>query len=88
MLLLPNHLEYHETLANLPFFYNELTRTSSETFHLIQDGSGLFQLANDKRLEEYLFSGELDEQIEFVDAYEEVTESNEWSLSDEWLGSI
>lgn len=88
MLLLPHHLEYHETLANLPFFYNELAQNSSETLHLIQDGSGLFQLADDNRLKEYLFSGELDEQIEFVDAYEEVTASNKWSLSDEWVGSI
>ncbi|MCC3409910.1 MAG: hypothetical protein JGK17_31110 [Microcoleus sp. PH2017_10_PVI_O_A] len=88
MILLPHHLEYHETLAELPFFYTQIAQSSSETLHLIQDGSGLFQIADNKRLEDYLFSGELDEQIEFVDAYEEVETDNEWSLSDEWLGSL
>lgn len=88
MILLPHHLEFQETLANLPFFYEQIAQQSAEVLHLIQDGSGLFQLADDKRLKDYLFSGELDEQIEFIDAYEGVEPDNEWSLSSEWLGSL
>jgi hypothetical protein len=88
MILLPHHLEYQETLADLPFFYNQIARQSAEVLHAIQDNSGLFQIADDKRLKEYLFSGELDERIEFVDAYEEVEPDSEWSLSNEWLGSL
>ncbi|MEG4318125.1 MULTISPECIES: hypothetical protein [unclassified Microcoleus] len=88
MLLLPHHLEFQETLAELPFFYKQIANQSAETLHLIQDGSGLFELADDKRLKDYLLSGELDEYVEFVDAYEEVETSDAWSLGDEWLGSL
>jgi hypothetical protein len=88
MILLPHHLEFQETLTDLPFFYNQIARQSAEVLHLIQDASGLFQMVNDKRLKEYLFSGELNENIEFIDAYEELEEDNEWSLSNEWLGSL
>ena len=87
MLLLPHHYEYKETLADLPFFYKQMASSTSEIMHVIQK-FGIPELATDKQLEEYLFGGELDDQIEFVDAYEEVETSNTWSLSDEWLGSL
>jgi hypothetical protein len=87
MLLLPHHYEFQETLADLPFFYKEVASRTSEVMHLIQGTSGLPEMVNDKKLRDYLLSGELDEQIEFVDGYAEEV-SSEWDVSDVWLGSL
>jgi hypothetical protein len=87
MLLLPHHYEFQETLADLPFFYKEMASQTSEVMHLIQGASGLPEMVDGKKLRDYLLSGQLDEQIEFVDAYAEES-SNEWDISDVWLGSL
>jgi len=64
-----------------------MASSTSETMHVIQR-FGIPEVATDKQLQEYLLGGELDDQIEFIDAYEEVEASDAWSLSDEWLGSL
>lgn len=87
MLLLPHHYEFAETLADLPFFYKEMAGSTSETMNVIQR-FGVPEMATDKQLQEYLLGGEFDDQIEFIDAYEEVEINDTWSLSDEWLGSL
>lgn len=88
MILLPHHYEFQETLAGLPFFYKEMASRTCETMHVIQGASGLPEMVNNKRLQEYLLGGELDRQIEFVDAYNAEKVSSEWDVSDVWLGSI
>ncbi|MEG5048663.1 hypothetical protein [Microcoleus sp. B4-C1] len=96
MLLLPHHYEFAETLANLPFFYQEAASKTCEVMHLIQSNPNhLPELATANRLKEYLCSGEINDHVEFVDGYldSELTDENEnsstfWELGDEWLGSI
>ncbi len=95
MLLLPHHYEFGETLANLPFFYQEMASKTCEVMHVIQGNANcLPEMATTNRLREYLFGGEIDETVEFVDGYaDELTEEiddclTSWELSDEWLGSI
>jgi hypothetical protein len=99
MLLLPGHLEFAETLANLPFFYKEMAKNTCEVMHVIQSHPNhLPEIADARRLQEYLQSGEIDEFVEYIDGYADVDEPTEtkesddfltlWELSDEWLGSI
>jgi len=97
MLLLPHHYEFAETLANLPFFYQQMARETCEVMHVIQRSSNcLPEMVNSNRLQEYLCGGEIDETVEFVDGYadtetDDCSEYNSllnWELSDEWLGSI
>ncbi|MEG4032116.1 MULTISPECIES: hypothetical protein [unclassified Microcoleus] len=97
MLLLPHHHEFAETLANLPFFYQNAASKTCETMHLIQKNPNyLPEIVNTNSLQEYLLSGEIDELVEYVDGYadDELTEEengnplNLWELGDEWLGSI
>lgn len=96
MLLLPHHHEFAETLANLPFFYNEMASKTCETLHVIQKNPNhLPEFANANQLKEYLFGGEANDYVEFVDGYadepSQETENNflnPWELSDSWLGSI
>lgn len=101
MLLLPHHYEFAETLANLPFFYNEMASNTCDVLHLIQkDPNHLPEIANTNRLREFILSGETDELVEFVDGYANVDESSDednnnlliplipWDISDVWLGSI
>lgn len=96
MLLLPHHYEFAETLANLPFFYQEAASKTCEVMHVIQKNPyHLPELANTSRLQEYLLGGEIDEFVEFVDGYgDEPAEEqkgdqlNPWELGDVWLGSI
>jgi hypothetical protein len=94
MLLLPHHHEFRETLANLPFFYEEIARNTCEVMHVIQSNpTYLPEIADGRRLQEYLQGGEIDEFVEYIDGYaEEPEETDEcltsWELSDEWLGSI
>ena len=98
MLLLSHHLEFAETLAHLPFFYQQMASETCEVMHIIQRSSNcLPEMVNSNRLQDYLFGGEVDETIEFVDGYADIEtddgleEDNgllDWELSDEWLGSI
>lgn len=97
MILLPHHYEFAETLANLPFFYQEAASKTCETLHVIQTNPNhLPELASNTRLQEYLLSGEADEYVEFVDGYadEPIGEEEDgeylepWELGDVWLGSI
>jgi hypothetical protein len=98
MLLLPHHYEFAETLAHLPFFYKQMASETCEVMHVIQSSANcLPEIANSNRLQEYLFGGEIDETVEFVDGYADIEtddcleEDNnllDWELSDEWLGSI
>jgi len=100
MLLLPCHYEFGETLANLPYFYQQATRSSTENIHLLQKQENcLPELVSAKRLQEYLFSGEAEELVEYIDGYsvdnfdtDEVAEEENylplWELGDEWLGSL
>jgi hypothetical protein len=97
MLLLPGDLEFTETLANLPFFYKEMASRTCNNLHLLQSNPNyLPEIADDKRLQEYLQGGEIDAFVEYIDGYantDEPTEKNDdclnsWELSDEWLGSI
>lgn len=93
MLLLPHHLEYKETLANLPFFYEEMARNTCEVVHLIQSNPNFLpEMATASRLQEYLLGGEADENVEYIDGYaDDFEEDNnllEWELADEWIGSI
>lgn len=93
MLLLPDHYEFGETLANLPFFYHEMASKTCEVMHVVQGNPNyLPEIVNGDRLKEFLLGGELNEHIEFVDAY--ASEPKEegaiipWNISDVWLGSI
>jgi hypothetical protein len=99
MLLLPGHLEFAETLANLPFFYKEMASNTCEVMHVIQSNPNyLPEIADASKLQEYLQVGEIDEFVEYIDGYadagEPTKESDDdnclkpWELSDEWLGSI
>jgi hypothetical protein len=98
MILLPHHLEFAETLANLPFFLKQVANETCETLHILQkDPNQLPEIVNANNLQEYLLGGEADEYIEFVDGYADdncanPTENdsllNPWELGDEWLGSI
>jgi hypothetical protein len=96
MLLLPGHLEFTETLANLPFFYKHMAGNTCEVLHVIQKNpSYLPEVVKTNTLQEYLLGGEADQFVEYVDGYadaDEPTEENndllKWELSDEWLGSI
>jgi hypothetical protein len=97
MILLPGHHEFAETLANLPFFYKELTNNTCNTLHILQKNPNhLPEIVNVSSLEEYLLGGEADQFVEFVDGYadsdypaEEIDDFlTSWELSDEWLGSI
>jgi hypothetical protein len=96
MILLPHHLEFAETLANLPFFHKQIASNTCETLHILQkDPNYLPEIVNAKNLKEYLLGGEADQFIEYVDGYAddgELTEENDtllkWKLGDEWLGSI
>lgn len=97
MLLLPHHYEFAETLANLPFFYNEMASNTCEVLHLIQGNPNhLPEIANTNRLREFILSGETDELVEFVDGYADDEPSDKenndplttWDISNVWLGSI
>jgi len=95
MILLPQHYEFAETLANLPFFYKQAASNTCEVMHVIQSNPNyLPEIADARRLQEYLQGGEIDEFVEYIDGYaEEPTEESDdcltsWELSDEWLGSI
>ncbi len=68
--------------------------------HVIQKNPNhLPEIADAKRLQEYLQGGEIDELVEYIDGYAnvnvDVDEPKEndnclisWELSDEWLGLI
>ncbi len=99
MLLLPHHLEFAETLANLPFFYQQMASETCEVMHILQrNANWLPEMATTDRLQEYLLSGEIDETVEFVDGYADADDDADdiegddglldWELSDEWIGSI
>jgi hypothetical protein len=97
MILLPHHYEFAETLANLPFFYKQAASNTCEVLHVIQSNPNyLPEIADTRRVQEYLQSGEIDQFVEYVDGYAEFDEPTEesndcltsWDLSDEWLGSI
>jgi hypothetical protein len=102
MLLLPQHHEFAETLANLPFFYKEIANRTCEAMHLIQKNPNyLPEMVNANELQEYLLGGEANQFVEYIDGYADVDvdvdvdESeekdnclNSWELSDEWLGLI
>ena len=97
MLLLPHHHEFAETLANLPFFYEQMASETCEVMHIIQrSASCLPEMANTSGLREYLLGGEIDETVEFVDGYADCDADDiegydgwlDWELGDEWIGSI
>ena len=95
MLLLPHHLEFAETLANLPFFYKQMASETCEVMHIIQrSASCLPEIATTNRLQEYLLGGEIDETVEYIDGYADTDDFDEddglldWELGDEWIGSI
>lgn len=95
MLLLPHHHEFAETLANLPFFYQEAANRTCEVMHLIQKNPNyLPEIVNASKLQEYLLDGEADQFVEYVDGYvdkptnEHDNPLNSWELGDEWLGLI
>lgn len=97
MLLLPHHHEFAETLANLPFFYQNAASKTCEVMHVIQSNPNyLPEIADTNRLQEYLLGGEADQFVEYVDGYAGETQIeegndnsfNSWELGDEWLGSI
>jgi hypothetical protein len=96
MLLLPGHLEFAETLANLPFFYKEMANKTCEVIHVVQKNPyHLPEMVSANTLQEYFLGGEADQFVEYVDGYnaDELTEEsdnllNSWELGDEWLGSI
>jgi hypothetical protein len=94
MILLPHHHEFAETLADLPFFHNEMASKTCETLHILQKNPNhLPELVNSIKLQEYLLGGEADQFIECVDGYadqqtEEDDDLLDWELGDEWLGSI
>jgi hypothetical protein len=97
MLLLPGDYEFAETLANLPFFYQEAANQTCEVLHVLQKNPNhLPEMVNVNRLQEYLLGGEANQFVEYVDGYVDVGEPTKesddcltsWELSDEWLGSI
>lgn len=95
MILLPHHHEFTETLANLPFFYEQMASQTCEVLHILQkDPNHLPEMVNTNSLQEYLLGGEADQFIEYVDGYADTGETKEnnnfldWELSNEWLGSI
>jgi hypothetical protein len=95
MILLPHHHEFAETLANLPFFYNQMARNTCEFLNVIQRNSNFVpEIATTNELREYLLGGEADENVEFVDGYagddclKEDDNLLDWELADEWLGWI
>lgn len=94
MLLLPHHIEFAETLANLPFFFREAASKTCEVLHVVQKNPYyLPEIVNANTLQEYLLGGEADNFVEYVDGYaDEPTEEDNllglWELGDEWLGSI
>ena len=95
MLLLPHHLEFAETLANLPFFYKQMASETCEVVHIIQSNPNFLpEMASSSRLREFLSGGEADENVEFIDGYADTDDFDEddglldWELGDEWIGSI
>ena len=97
MLLLPHHLEFTETLANLPFFYNRIASETCEVMNVIQSSAScLPEIATTDRLREYLLGGEIDETVECIDGYADDDADDleggdgllDWEISDEWIGSI
>jgi hypothetical protein len=96
MLLLPGHHEFAETLANLPFFYQEATSQTCELMHVLQKNPNhLPEIVNANRLQEYLLGGEANQFVEDIDGYADADELEEsensstlWDLGDEGLGSI
>jgi hypothetical protein len=95
MILLPNHLEFAETLANLPFFYKQMANKTCETMHILQKNPNhLPEMVNANTLQEYLLGGEADQFVECIDSYADDLEENNnnlpysWELGDEWLGLI
>jgi hypothetical protein len=102
MLLLPHHYEFAETLANLPFFYQQIANNTCEVMHIIQKNPNyLPQMVDNNELQEYLLGGEAGQFVEYVDGYADVgvnfnvdeLEKNDncltsWELGDEWLGLI
>jgi len=95
MILQPHHYEFAETLANLPFFYNQMARNTCECLSVIQRNPNFVpEIATTNELQEYLLGGEADENVEFVDGYADndcLEEDNgllDWELTDEWLGLI
>jgi hypothetical protein len=101
MILLPHHHEFAETLANLPYFYQEMAKNTCEVLHVVQKSPNyLPEIVNSKDLQEYLSGGEANQFVEYVDGYdygnepdEPIEEANDnclnsWELSNEWLGSI
>ena len=94
MILLPEHHEFAETLANLPFFHKQMASKTCETLHILQKKPNyLPEMVNANSLQEYLLGGEADQFVEYVDGYaDELTEENDnlldWELGNEWLGSI
>jgi hypothetical protein len=95
MLLLPNHYEFAETLANLPFFHNQMAKEVCEPMHVIQRNPNFVpEIATTYELQEYLLGGEAEGIVEFVDGYadddglEENDNLPDWELADSWLGWI
>lgn len=94
MLVLPHHLEFAETLANLPEFYKAATSQTCETLHILQKNPNyLPEIVNASTLQEYLLGGEADQFVEYIDGYANEPEESDglldsWELGDEWLGSI
>jgi hypothetical protein len=100
MLLLPHHHEFAETLANLPFFYQDAAHQTCEVMHVLQKNPyHVPEMVTANRLEEYLLGGEANQFVEYIDGYADkpidkpIESDNDdcltsWELSDEWLGLI
>jgi hypothetical protein len=94
MILLPGHLEFTETLANLPYFYKDVANKTCDVLHILQKNPNyLPEMVKADSLQEYLLSGEADQFVEYVDGYADEPTKNDdsvglWELGDEWLGSI
>jgi hypothetical protein len=92
MLLLPHHHEFRETLANLPDFYQRMASQTCEPVHFLQKNpSHVPEMLDSNRLKEYLLGGEVNEFVEYVDAYSDDVNNDLldcWELGDEWLGLI
>lgn len=94
MILQPHHHEFKETLAHLPFFYQEMARGTCESLNVIQrNPNSVPEIATTNELREYLLGGEADKIVEFVDGYadNDCEENNtliDWELADKWLGLI
>jgi hypothetical protein len=97
MLLLPGHLEFAETLANLPFFYKEMASRTCDNLHLFKAILIIYQKSQTTKDYKNICKAEKSMQfVEYIDGYantDEPTEENDdclnsWELSDEWLGSI